>query len=287
MAASAGKPSSIEKLGGRHLDRGAEGRDREEEGHLAPVRLPPPHQRREDVAGGRLLRRVVLVWRRRVALDLRQQCRQVLAAADRDLALEPADEVGPHLAEVDDPRREPARVQPRPHHVDRWLEQRRVDPLRQHPHAPVGRDQVPAAVDDDGGVGFVAGEDHLQCLAHRCHLRVALQRAFREDRRVAGGEQHPVALAEGDFEPLGEQQDHLRARGRATGLDKAQVPRGDPGLERQLHLRQPPPGPPLPQHRPRPGPGARGRHRALSRTSGRGGSSRRLPSRRPWRRRAG
>ena len=63
-----------------------------------------------------------------------------------------------------------------------------------------------------------------------------LERPLRVDRRVAGGEQHPVALAQRHVELLGQVQDHLLARARAAGLEEAQVARGDAGLEREVEL---------------------------------------------------
>jgi hypothetical protein len=53
-------------------------------------------------------------------------------------------------------------------------------------------------VGGDRRVGLVASEDHIERLAHRCHLGIR-QRALGENRRVAGGEQHLVALAERDL----------------------------------------------------------------------------------------
>ena len=93
----------------------------------------------------------------------------------------------------------------------------------------VGGDQVPGTVDDHRGVGLVAGEDHIERLPHRRHLGI-LQRAFGKDRRMAGGQQHLVALAERDFELIGEQQHHFGARPRPARLDKAEVAGRDAGL---------------------------------------------------------
>ena len=98
----------------------------------------------------------------------------------------------------------------------------------------------------------MATEEHIERLPHRRHLGI-LQRAFGKDRRMAGGQQHLVALAERDFEVTGEQQHHFGARPRAARLDKAQVAGRDAGLEGQVELGALAPVAPLPQERPRPG----------------------------------
>ena len=60
-------------------------------------------------------------------------------------------------------------------------------------------------------------------------------RAARRPAR-SRGEQQLVAVAQGHVELLGEVQHHLGAGPRPPGLDEAQVPRGDVGLERQVEL---------------------------------------------------
>jgi hypothetical protein len=49
---------------------------------------------------------------------------------------------------------------PEPHRVQRGIEQLRVylDPLCDSEDTRVGRDQVPASVDDDRRIGLVAGQ---------------------------------------------------------------------------------------------------------------------------------
>jgi hypothetical protein len=48
-------------------------------------------------------------------------------------------------------------------------------------------------------------------LPHRRHRRL-IHRELWEAGRVAGRQQHPIALAQRNFEFFGEQQDHLGAR---------------------------------------------------------------------------
>jgi hypothetical protein len=46
---------------------------------------------------------------------------------------------------------------------------------------------------------------------------------------------------------LGQAQDHLTGRPRPAGLNEAQVPGGDVGLDGQVELAEPAPLPPLPE----------------------------------------
>ena len=100
---------------------------------------------------------------------------------------------------------------------------------------PVVGDERPAAVDGDRRVGLVAVEHELDRLVDGLHLGL-VERALLVDRRVAGGEQEPVALAQRHLELVGEVEDHLGARLRAAGLDEAEVAGGDAGLEREVEL---------------------------------------------------
>jgi hypothetical protein len=62
---------------------------------------------------------------------------------------------------------------------------------------------------------------------------------------VAGRGEELVAAAQRHLEHAGQQQDHLAARLRAAGLEEAQVPRRDLGLEGQTELTHSPPLAPL------------------------------------------
>ena len=94
---------------------------------------------------------------------------------------------------------------------------------------------VPAAVDHDGRVRLVAAQDEVERLAHRPHLGV-VERPLAVHRRVAGGQQQLVALAQRHLELLGQVQHHLAAGLGAAGLDEAHVPGRDAGVERQVEL---------------------------------------------------
>ncbi|HLM25507.1 MAG TPA: hypothetical protein VK304_00905 [Thermoleophilaceae bacterium] len=86
----------------------------------------------------------------------------------------------------------------------------------------------------------MAAQDQVERGADGRQLR-ALERALRERRRVAGGEQELVALAKRDPEALEDLKQHLAAGLRAARLDEAQMTGRDPGVERELELGQPPP----------------------------------------------
>ena len=162
-----------------------------------------PHKQCEDLTCGRVGGPTVLVLGRRVVRHLLQQRGETCVPGDRDLTCQPPEEICAHLAQVDSPGEKPPRVQADPHHIDRKLQQRRVDPRGQRRHRGVGGDQVPAAVDDDRGVGLLRGEDQIERLADLRQLGVSY-RVLGDRRGIAGGEQQLIALPDRDFELLGE-----------------------------------------------------------------------------------
>ena len=104
------------------------------------------------------------------------------------------------------------------------------------------------AVDDERGVRLVPAQHLVDGLAYGSHLR-RVEIALGEHRRVAGCEQQMIPVSQGYVEPLGKMEHHLGARAGASGLDEAQMPRRDSGLERELELAEPAALPPLSQHR--------------------------------------
>ncbi len=66
-------------------------------------------------------------------------------------------------------------------------------------------------IDDERRVGLVTGEDVLERVADRSHLRL-VQPPLRERGGVAGRQQQRVALTQRHLELLGEPQHHLGAR---------------------------------------------------------------------------
>jgi Luciferase-like monooxygenase len=93
-------------------------------------------------------------------------------------------------------------------------------------------------VDDDRRVRHVRFDDMSERRHHRSQV-CAVQRGFRVGRRVAGGEQQFVALAQRQAKRLGEPDDHAATWRRTTALDEAQVPLGGAGLDRELELADP------------------------------------------------
>jgi hypothetical protein len=81
----------------------------------------------------------------------------------------------------------------------------------------------------------VAGEKLVERLLHGPQLRL-VERALRVDRRVAGGEQQPVALAQWHPQALGQVQHHPLARARTAGFHETEVARRDARVQRQVEL---------------------------------------------------
>ncbi len=128
-------------------------------------------------------------------------------------------------------------MQRQPHDVDRLLQQLRRDAGQQGGQGAVGRHQVPAQVDDQGGAGLVALEDQVDGPARRGQGGI-VDRPLEEHRREAGGHQDGVAIAQGDLQLLRQTHDHLTAGLGAAGFQEAEVAGGDLGVERQVELAQ-------------------------------------------------
>ena len=64
------------------------------------------------------------------------------------------------------------------------------------------------------------------------------------------GEQQVVLLAVGNLQLVEDSEQQLAPRVRAAGLDEAQMPGRDPGLERELQLAHPAPAAPVAQRPP-------------------------------------
>src|SRR6185369_2665898 len=79
--------------------------------------------------------------------------------------------------------------------------------------------------------------------------RRIVERTLAKRRRKARRKQQRVALAKRNVEQLGEMKQHLAARLRAAGLEKAQMFGGDLGLAREIELAAAAPLPPLAKHR--------------------------------------
>jgi hypothetical protein len=119
--------------------------------------------------------------------------------------------------------------------VDRRLHQVGRDVGDQQRHARVGREHLPRPVDDHRRERRVRVQDALNRFAHGLHLRV-VERVLAVPRRVAGGEQQLVALAQRHLQVLGQLQHHLGRRPRPAGLDERDVTRGNAGLQGEVEL---------------------------------------------------
>jgi hypothetical protein len=128
-------------------------------------------------------------------------------------------------------------------HVDRRLQQRRLDPVPQQGRGRVRLDQIPEPVHDQGWIRLVGVEQPSQRLAQRLHHPPVVG-LLQVGRREAAREQQPVALGQRQVEALSEVDEQLPARPRAAGLDEAEVLGREVRLQRELELAQPPARPP-------------------------------------------
>ena len=94
------------------------------------------------------------------------------------------------------------------------------------------------AVDDECGIGLVAAQHLIDRVSHGSQLR-RVELSLREYRGVPGGKEQVVAISQGHLELFGEVEQHRCARARATGLDEAQMTRGDACLQPELELAEP------------------------------------------------
>jgi len=100
-----------------------------------------------------------------------EQRGQARVAGPLDLALQADQQMRAPLAQVANPRRQPFGVEARTEDVDRRRQQMGRQTLDQEADARVAGDQVPPAVDDDGGVGLVGSKESVHGAAHGSELR--------------------------------------------------------------------------------------------------------------------
>jgi hypothetical protein len=148
------------------------------------------------------------------------------------------------LAEICDPRRQPARMQREAHGIDRRLHQLGSDAVIELGQRRVGRDDVPVPVERKGGIGFLPLQHQIDGGACRGERRM-LERTLGKDRGVARRHQQHVAFAHRDIELLREVQQHVAARLRAASFDKAQMPGGNAGVAGEVELAEAAALPPL------------------------------------------
>jgi hypothetical protein len=128
-------------------------------------------------------------------------------------------------------------VDPEAEHVDRWLEELRVDPVPEQGRGAIRLDHVPQPVDDQRRVGLVRLEQPPERLAERSH-HLPVVGLLQIGGREAAGEQQPIALGDRQVEVLGQVDEKLAARCGPAGLDEAQVLGRDVGVQGQLELAQ-------------------------------------------------
>ena len=175
----------------------------------SPRRMP---QRRRDLARGQV-GRVRGPSPPGSARELVVQRGQRRVAARDGLAPEPVEQVRAPLGEVHDPRRHALGVQREAQDVDRRLEQVLGDAGGQQRDRAVARRPSPS-----GGRRRPRGTARGPCRTRSSASRTGpISGSSRSrcavGRRVAGGEQQLVALAQRHVELLGQVQDHARRSG--------------------------------------------------------------------------
>src|SRR5439155_10057 len=88
---------------------------------------------------------------------------------------------------------------------------RRLEPLEDAMRGFVAHHDVPFAIEDERRKRLLLAEDVFERAAHGLEIGRA-ERPIAVRRRVAGGDEQRVALAERDVEHAGQQLHHLAAR---------------------------------------------------------------------------
>ena len=175
-----------------------------------------------------------------IGAQLFQQRRQHAVAGGVDLLAQALEQVVAPLAQVDDPAAPgPCGCRLRRSTLTCPCSSAGSAPASRCGSMRVARQQVPVPVHRQRGVRLVALEDQLHRLT-RGRKRRVVQRAFAVHRRVAGGHEQRVALAQRHVQPLGQAQHHLAAGSGAAGFHEAQVAGGNLGFLRQVELAQAP-----------------------------------------------
>ena len=184
----------------------------------------------------------------RVGLQFLGQRGQRRVAAGAHLLLQPVQQVAAPLRQVDDARRHALRMQAQAQHVDRRRGYLRRQFGQQQRHHAVAGHHVPVPVHRQRGVGLVRLQHAFDRLRRRAHLGVG-QRVLAVQRRVAGGGEQPVALAQRHLQPVGQAQHHLAAGLRTAGFQETQVAGRDLRMPGQIQLAQAAPLAPFAQLR--------------------------------------
>lgn len=234
------------QLGDRHVVRRSESGQGRQQAQLpgAPPLDPRPYSqryRRTQIPGARPCRPV----RHQGRQLLRERVEPVVGVPYR-LARQGVDHMPRPLVEIDDPTRQPARVQHQPGHAHRRYEQVGRHARDQRVEGGIGRDQVEMPVGEHGRTRQMPLKDALQRRTHRVEPGI-VERRLPVRRGVTGGEQQAVTLAERQVKRLRQPHHHGPARYGTAALDEAQMTLGRPGAQGELQLAQPPARTPLAQ----------------------------------------
>ena len=163
-----------------------------------------------------------------------------------DLLPEAGQQVSAPFAEVVDARREAFRVQAQPEDVDGRREETLGHTREQGSYRRVAGQERPVSINRqrrEWGVrrqhGLHCAPRHIQCRVVELTLRAGCRKATRVQQVIASPQRH--------VEVLGEAKQHVAARRRATGLDKAEVSGRDLRLLGEVELAEPAPTPPFAQ----------------------------------------
>jgi hypothetical protein len=137
-------------------------------------------------------------------------------------------------------------VKSNPQHVDRRLQQLRVDGPQKGREATVARDQRPISIDGISGVRLVCRQESMNRLARRLKIGV-IEAPLRELGGKSRDVQQKIPIARRRLKMLRETLEHLAARLCTAGLEEAQMLGRDAAVVRQLQLSQVPPQAPLSQ----------------------------------------
>jgi hypothetical protein len=128
-------------------------------------------------------------------------------------------------------------MQAEPEYVDRRLAELGIGPRHEPGCRLVGGDERPVPVDGESRVGVLCAKDEVDGGARDAE-RGIVERALAVHRRIPGRHQQRVAFAQRDRKLLGEVQEHVPARGRASRFEEAQMPLRNLGLTGEIELAQ-------------------------------------------------
>ena len=165
---------------------------------------------------------------------------QARVRREHGLAMQLLHKVGAVFREVHDTGRDPLRVQtvtPQRVHAAASSSSAETPSLRRACAGRLAEIRSQCRSTTTAGNGSWPAEQAVERIAHRRHLG-GVEGRFAVYRRVTGCQQQAVSLPERDLEVLGEVDHQLAAGTGSPGLDEAQVPRRNVGLDREIELAQ-------------------------------------------------